>query len=101
MLFAPRWIVLCDDAQSRVISRIPSGPLRRQQDRQCPARAGERITGGETGPGARPLDLDWVRSVPDQSGKSGVASFHKQHGGIRPKSGGRELDGRTWDEMPT
>ena len=57
------------------------------------------ITGGESGPGARPLDLGRVRSIRDQCGKSGVAFFNKQHGGIRPKSGGRELDGRTWDEV--
>jgi protein gp37 len=174
LLSSPRWIVLCDEAQSRVISRIPAGPLRRQKDRQwwrevtgplpnvwlgvsvenqkwadiripalldtpavvrfvsaepllgpvrfrfsqcrehdlpgggmctfsCPGRTRLHwvITGGESGPGARPVDLGWVRSIRDQCGKSGVAFFHKQHGGIRPKSGGRELDGRTWDEMPT
>ena len=69
----------------------------------CPGRTRLHwvITGGESGPGARPVDLGWVRSIRDQCGKSGVAFFHKQHGGIRPKSGGRELDGRTWDEMPT
>ena len=172
LLSSSRWIVLCDEAQSRVINRIPSGPLRRQKERQwwreitgplpnvwlgvsvenqkwadiripdlldtpavvrfvsaepllgpvrlrfsrcrehdlpggmctfsCPARTRLHwvITGGESGPGARPVDLGWVRSIRDQCGKSGVAFFHKQHGGIRPKSGGRELDGRTWEEMP-
>lgn len=58
------------------------------------------VTGGESGPGARPLDLDWVRSIRDQCQQSGVPFFHKQNGGRTPKATGRELDGRTWDEMP-
>ena len=62
------------------------------------------ITGGESGPNHRPCDLDWVRSVRDQCIESGVAFFHKQHGGNRKIDGawgGRELDGRTWDEFPS
>ena len=58
------------------------------------------ITGGESGPGYRPLNLDWVRSIRDQCQGAGVAFFHKQNGGIRSKAGGRELDGREWSEMP-
>lgn len=58
------------------------------------------IVGGESGPGARPIDAGWVRSLRDQSAASGVAFFFKQWGGRTPKAGGRELDGRTWDEMP-
>jgi protein gp37 len=58
------------------------------------------ITGGESGPDHRPIDPDWVRSIRDQCQAVGVAFFHKQWGGRTPKSGGRELDGRTWDEMP-
>lgn len=58
------------------------------------------ITGGESGPDHRPLDLDWVRSIRDQCNTVGVAFFHKQNGGRTAKAGGRELDGRTWDEMP-
>lgn len=59
------------------------------------------ITGGESGPRHRPVDVDWVRSIRDQCLEANVAFFHKQWGGAQPKSRGRELDGRTWDEMPT
>ncbi len=58
------------------------------------------IVGGESGPGARPMEADWVREVRDQCVSAGVAFFFKQWGGLRPKSGGRELDGREWNEWP-
>ena len=58
------------------------------------------IAGGESGPGARPLDGDWARSLRNQCVASGVAFFFKQWGGRTPKAGGRDLDGRRWDEMP-
>jgi protein gp37 len=58
------------------------------------------IAGGESGPGARPMNIEWAREVRDQCAQQGVAFFFKQWGGIRPKSGGRELDGREWNEMP-
>lgn len=58
------------------------------------------IVGGESGPGARPMDPEWARSIRDQCQAAGVAFFMKQWGGRTPKAGGRELDGRTWDEMP-
>lgn len=59
------------------------------------------IVGGESGPHARAMDPDWARSLRDQCIESGVPFFFKQWGGRTPKSGGRELDGRTWNEMPT
>lgn len=59
------------------------------------------ITGGESGPGFRPCNPEWVRELRDRCQEQGIAFFHKQWGGIRPKSGGRLLDGRTWDEQPT
>jgi protein gp37 len=59
------------------------------------------ITGGESGPGARPCDPEWVREIRDNCLESKVAFFHKQWGGRTSKTGGRLLDGRTWDEMPT
>lgn len=59
------------------------------------------ITGGESGPHHRPCDPEWVRNARDRCVSERVAYFHKQWGGRTPKSGGRELDGRTWDEMPT
>ena len=58
------------------------------------------ILGGESGPGARPLHIDWVRSVRDQCVAAGVPFYFKQWGGARRKETGRELDGRLWDERP-
>jgi len=58
------------------------------------------IVGGESGPGARPLDREWVISVRDQCLKARVPFFFKQWGGAQKKKAGRLLDGRTWDEMP-
>jgi protein gp37 len=58
------------------------------------------IAGGESGPGARPMQLEWVREIRDQCLSQHVAFFFKQWGGVRPKSGGRELDGREWSEFP-
>jgi len=58
------------------------------------------ISGGESGPKHRPVRVEWLRDLRDRCEDEGVASFFKQWGGSRPKSGGRELDGRTWDEMP-
>ena len=56
--------------------------------------------GGESGPGARPMDPEWVRNIRDQCLTAGVAFFFRQWGGPRPQSGGRSVDGRTWDEFP-
>lgn len=58
------------------------------------------IVGGESGPGARPVEEDWVTDIRDQCVDSGVAFFFKQWGGRTPKAGGRELEGSFWDEMP-
>lgn len=58
------------------------------------------IVGGESGAGARPINADWVRHVREQCVTDGVPFFFKQWGGRTPKAGGRELDGRVWDEMP-
>lgn len=58
------------------------------------------ICGGESGPGARPMDLDWARSIRDQCVAAGVPFLFKQVGGVNKKRAGRLLDGRTWDEMP-
>ncbi len=63
-------------------------------------RIGWVITGGESGPRARPLDPDWVREIRDNCVDSGVPFFHKQWGGRTPKEQGRHLDGAVWDEMP-
>jgi len=58
------------------------------------------IAGGESGPGCRPLDLAWVREIRDRCASQDAAFFFKQVGGPTPKAGGRQLDGRTWDEYP-
>jgi protein gp37 len=74
------------------------------------------IAGGESGPGARPMDPSWVRDVRDQCERAEVPFFFKQWGAWAPseqlggqplfrrlgkKVAGRLLDGRTWDGMPT
>ena len=58
------------------------------------------IVGGESGPGARPMDAAWVKDIRNQCLQAGVAFFFKQWGGVFKKKTGRELEGRTWDEMP-
>jgi protein gp37 len=58
------------------------------------------IAGGESGPGFRPVDLAWVRAIRDRCIEQGIDFFFKQVGGRTPKAGGRELDGRTCDQMP-
>jgi protein gp37 len=58
------------------------------------------IVGGESGPGARSMASEWVTSIRNQCLKSGVAFFFKQWGGVQKKRTGRELEGRTYDDMP-
>lgn len=58
------------------------------------------IAGGESGPGARPMNPSWVREVRDACLAARVPFFFKQWGGVRKGRAGRVLDGRTWDEMP-
>jgi protein gp37 len=59
------------------------------------------IVGGESGPGARPMREEWVTEIKDQCEEKGVPFFFKQWGGINKSLAGRELDGRTWDTMPS
>ncbi len=58
------------------------------------------IVGGESGPGARPMKPEWVMDIRNQCKSACVPFFFKQWGGVRKKKAGRELEGRTWDEMP-
>lgn len=58
------------------------------------------IVGGESGPGARPMDPKWVAEIQEQCAKREVPFFFKQWGGVQKKKNGRTLNGRTWDEMP-
>ena len=59
------------------------------------------IVGGESGHGARPMQREWVISVRRQCRKARVPFFFKQWGGVHKSKTGRELDGRTYDQMPT
>ncbi len=58
------------------------------------------IAGGESGPGHRPCDPQWVRELRNKCLQNNVSFFFKQWGGRHPKASGRELDSRTWDELP-
>lgn len=59
------------------------------------------IVGGESGPGARPMSPEWVRSIRDQCYRADVRFFFKQWGGVRKARTGRQLDGKTYDEFPS
>ena len=58
------------------------------------------IAGGESGPGARPMDKEWVIDIQRQSRKVNVPFFFKQWGGVNKKKNGRLLNGRVYNEMP-
>jgi protein gp37 len=58
------------------------------------------IVGGESGPGARPMDPEWALDLRDQCRRANVPFFFKQWGGKNKKLAGRVLDGQTWDELP-
>ena len=58
------------------------------------------IVGGESGPGARPMEASWVLSIRDQCRKQRVPFFFKQWGGVRKQLAGRKLRGKTYDEFP-
>jgi len=58
------------------------------------------IVGGESGPGARPMNPAWVTDLRDQCARASVPFFFKQWGGRNKKITGRVLEGRVWDEMP-
>jgi protein gp37 len=58
------------------------------------------IVGGESGPNFRPVSKEWIKEIPYQSKQQRVAFFFKQWEGVRPKAGGRILDGKEWNEYP-
>jgi len=58
------------------------------------------IVGGESGPGARAMQIEWVLDIKDQCQAAGVPFFFKQWGGTNKKRSGRLLENQTWDEMP-
>lgn len=59
------------------------------------------IVGGESGPGARPMEPVWVEQIRDRCLERGVAFFFKQWGGVQKSKTGRRLGRRTWDDMPS
>ena len=59
------------------------------------------IVGGESGPGCREMNADWVRQIRDRCVARDVPFFFKQWGGVRKKMHGRLLDGRAWDQLPS
>lgn len=58
------------------------------------------IAGGESGPGARPVEQNWVIDIRDQCIASKIPFFFKQWGGVRKKRNGRLLEGKLWNEIP-
>jgi protein gp37 len=76
----------------------------READRACVCHTADGvnwvIVGGESGLNHRTMDPTWPRDLRDQCVAAGVPFFFKQWGGRTPKAGGRDLDGRFWDEMP-
>jgi protein gp37 len=58
------------------------------------------IVGGESGPRCRPMQEEWAIEIRDLCRKAKTAFFFKQWGGVRPKSGGRLLKGREWNQYP-
>lgn len=88
------------DAAVRFLSCEPLiGPLRLSKT-QFKQGIHWVIVGGESGANHRPMKPEWARSIRDECYVAGVPFFFKQWGGRTPKAEGRELDGRTWNEMP-
>jgi protein gp37 len=58
------------------------------------------IVGGESGPGARPMNKEWVINIKESCEKQNVPFFFKQWGGINKKKTGRVLEGQVWNEAP-
>ena len=58
------------------------------------------IVGGESGPGARPMEEAWVQAIKTQCEIANVPFFFKQWGGVNKKKAGRLLDGKTWEGVP-
>src|SRR5277367_3331028 len=96
--YSSRIDCLCDTpAKIKFLSLEPLlGPLRALDLREIDWV----IVGGESGPGARPMDPEWVIDIRNQCSDAGVRFFFKQWGGVIKSRTGRELEGRTWDEMP-
>jgi protein gp37 len=58
------------------------------------------IVGGESGPGARPMNEAWILPIRDRCRLQGIPFFFKQWGGVQKSRTGRKLRGRTYDQLP-
>jgi len=58
------------------------------------------IVGGESGPGARPMQKSWVTEIRDQCGERDIPFFFKQWGGVNRKKNGNTLENRIWNQYP-
>lgn len=95
-------LLIATAAEVRFLSCEPLlGPIDLSPWVEATAQLHWVIVGGESGPGARAMHEDWVRSLRDQCVTAGVAFFFKQWGGFTPKAGGRTLDGVSWDQWPS
>jgi len=98
-----RWVGRADDLRAvpAAVRFISAEPLLGRLEGLKLTGIDWLIAGGESGYRHRPVDPEWVRELRDRCEAESVAFFFKQWGGRTSKSGGRELDGRTWSEMPT
>ncbi|MCF8476685.1 MAG: phage Gp37/Gp68 family protein [Pseudolabrys sp.] len=94
------WRIDCLRRSGAKIKFLSLEPLLGPLDNLNLANIDWAIAGGESGPGARPMNPEWVRSIRDQCNAANVAFHFKQWGGVNKKKAGRTLDGRTWDELP-
>ena len=94
------WRIDCLRRTSAAVKFLSLEPLLGPLERLNLSEIDWAIAGGESGPGARPMDAEWVRSIRDQCNAANVAFHFKQWGGVNKKKAGRVLDGRTWDELP-
>lgn len=97
-----RWASRADDLRTvpAVVRFISAEPLLGPLDALDLDGIDWLIAGGESGSRHRPMQAEWVRMLRDRCADEAVPFFFKQWGGVRSKSGGRQLDGREYDEMP-
>ena len=97
-----RWVSRADDLRKTpaAVRFISAEPLLSALPSLDLAGIDWLIVGGESGSSHRPMDEAWVRALKAKAEEAGTAFFFKQWGGLTPQSGGRQLDGRTWDAFP-
>ncbi len=97
-----RWVGRADDlrATPAAVRFISAEPLLGSLSSLSLVDIDWLIVGGESGSNHRPMKEEWVRELRSKAEQAGTAFFFKQWGGRTPKAGGRELEGRTWDEYP-